>query len=96
MTLSREDTGRVTVATITDAQIRELFYADEIAAIELTVAPLPGWRHPDGKLYQFEVAYLFSRFAKDCKVGEELRSGVEFPDDVAKGALPLKIREEKL
>lgn len=24
---------------------------------------------------------LFGRFAKDCKVGEELRSGVEFPDD---------------
>ena len=24
---------------------------------------------------------LFRRFAKDCKVGVELRSGVEFPDD---------------
>ena len=30
---------------------------------------------------------LFRRFAKDCKVGDELRSGVEFPD-AAKGALP--------
>lgn len=28
---------------------------------------------------------LFRRFAKDCEVGEELRSGVEFPGDAVKG-----------
>jgi hypothetical protein len=32
---------------------------------------------------------LFGRFAKDCKAGAELRSGVEFPDDASKkGVLP--------
>jgi len=30
---------------------------------------------------------LFGRFAKDCKPGIELRSGVEFPEDLAKGAV---------
>lgn len=30
---------------------------------------------------------LFGRFAKDCKPGVELRSGVEFPEDVAKRAM---------
>lgn len=41
--------GRVelTAATITDAQILALFYANEIAAIELTVATLPGWSAED-------------------------------------------------
>lgn len=34
---------KLTADTITDVQIRELFHADEIAAIELTVATLPGW-----------------------------------------------------
>ena len=29
---------------------------------------------------------LFRRGAADCKAGQELRSGVEFPDAVAKGA----------
>ena len=29
---------------------------------------------------------LFQRFAKDCKVGDELRSGVEFPEKPAKEA----------
>lgn len=33
----------VTADTITDAQILALFHADEIAAIDLTVATLPGW-----------------------------------------------------
>ena len=28
---------------------------------------------------------LFRRYAKDCKPGTELRSGVEFPEDLAKG-----------
>ena len=28
---------------------------------------------------------LFRRYAKDCKVGEELRSGVEFPESPVKG-----------
>jgi hypothetical protein len=28
---------------------------------------------------------LFRRFAKDCKPGDELRSGVEFPESPAKG-----------
>lgn len=27
---------------------------------------------------------LFGRYAKDCKLGQELRSGVEFPKDLAK------------
>ena len=28
---------------------------------------------------------LFRRYAKDCKPGQELRSGVEFPEHLAKG-----------
>ena len=38
---------KLTADTITDAQIRDLFYADEIAAIELPVATLPGWSAAD-------------------------------------------------
>lgn len=30
---------------------------------------------------------LRRRFAKDCKPGDELRSSVEFPEHVAKGAV---------
>lgn len=29
---------------------------------------------------------LFRRYAKDCKLGDELRSGVEFPEHITKGA----------
>lgn len=31
---------------------------------------------------------LFRCFAKDCKIGEELRSGVEFPGDSTMGTCP--------
>lgn len=30
---------------------------------------------------------LFRRYTKDCKPGQELRSGVEFPEDLVKGAV---------
>lgn len=60
MTTSREEAGRVTAATITDAQIRDLFYAHEIAAIELTVATLPGWSTEDRQETRDRCAKLFN------------------------------------
>jgi hypothetical protein len=50
----------VTADTITDAQIRELFYADEIAAIDLTVATLPGWSAADRREARAQCADLFN------------------------------------
>jgi hypothetical protein len=51
---------KLTADTITDAQIRELFYADEIAAIELTVATLPGWSAADRLDARARAAELFN------------------------------------
>lgn len=67
MTPPREDAGRVTAATITDAQIRELFHADEIAAIELTVATLPGWSAEDRRETRARCAELFNARAQLIK-----------------------------
>ena len=60
MTPPREEAGLVTAVTITDDQIRELFYADEIAAIELTVATLPGWSAEDRLEARTRCAELFN------------------------------------
>lgn len=62
---------KLTAATITDDQIRELFHADEIAAIELTVATLPGWSSEDRRETRERCAELFnarktSRTLSDC------------------------------
>jgi hypothetical protein len=54
----------VTADTITDAQIRELFYADEIAAIDLTVATLPGWSAADRREARGQCADLFNARAQ--------------------------------
>ena len=51
---------KLTADTITDAQISELFYADEIAAIELTVATLPGWSDEDRREIRARCAELFN------------------------------------
>ena len=50
----------LTAATITDDQIRTLFYADEIAAIDLTVATLPGWSAKDRRETRAQCADLFN------------------------------------
>jgi hypothetical protein len=50
----------LTAANITDDQIRELFYTDEIAAIELTVATLPGWSAEDHQETRARCAALFN------------------------------------
>lgn len=47
-------------ATITDEQILALFYADEIAAIELTVATRPGWSAEDRHEARARCAELFN------------------------------------
>ena len=51
---------KLTADTITDAQINELFHADEIAAIELTVATLPGWSAKDRQETRAHCAELFN------------------------------------
>lgn len=51
---------KLTADTITDDQIRELFHADEIAAIELTVATLPGWSAEDRRETRAHCAELFN------------------------------------
>ena len=50
----------LTADTITDDQIRKLFYADEIAAIDLTMATLPGWSAKDRRETRAECADLFN------------------------------------
>lgn len=50
----------LTADTITDAQILTLFHADEIAAIELTVATLPGWSAKDRRETRARCADLFN------------------------------------
>jgi hypothetical protein len=57
---SRDDTKLVTADTITDEQILALFYADEIAAIELTVATRPGWSAEDRQEARACCAVLFN------------------------------------
>ena len=61
---------KLTADTITDDQIRELFHADEIAAIELTVATrqpshcvLPGWSAEDRRETRARCAELFNERA---------------------------------
>ncbi len=51
---------KLTADTITDDQIRELFHADEIAAIELTVATLPGWSAEDRRETRERCAELYN------------------------------------
>ena len=63
----------VTAATITDQQIRELFYADEIAAIELTVATLPGWSAEDRREIRVRCAELFNTRAVATCIGRTHR-----------------------
>ena len=63
----------VTADTITDAQIRALFYADEIAAIELTVATLPGWSAADRLETRARCAELFNARAIGTCVGRTHR-----------------------
>jgi hypothetical protein len=55
---------KLTADTITDDQIRELFYADEIAAIDLTVATLPGWSAEDRRETRARCAELFYERAR--------------------------------
>ena len=50
----------VTVDTITDNQILALFNADEIAAIELTVATRPGWSADDRYEARARCAEIFN------------------------------------
>jgi hypothetical protein len=54
----------VTSDTITDAQILALFHADEIAAIELTVATRPGWSAEDRRETRTRCAALFNARSK--------------------------------
>ena len=54
---------KLTADTITDDQIRELLYAHEIAAIELTVATLPGWSIEDRRETRARCAALFNALA---------------------------------
>lgn len=56
---------KLTADTITDDQIRKLFYADEIAAIDLTVATLPGWSAKDRLEARAQCADLFNARAKE-------------------------------
>jgi hypothetical protein len=51
---------KLTADTITDAQILALFHADEIAAIELTVATLSGWSADDRQEARARCAELFN------------------------------------
>jgi hypothetical protein len=60
----------ITGDNITDDQIRELFYADEIAAIELTVATLPGWSDEDRREARARCAELFNARAQ-CLIMDE-------------------------
>ena len=55
-------------------QLRRMLGDLELSATEETIA-LSTFRQ------------MFCRYAKDCKVGQELRSGVEFPDDGKKERL---------
>ncbi len=57
---------KLTADTITDDQIRELFYADKIAAIDLTVATLPGWSAEDRREARAECAELYNARAAAC------------------------------
>ena len=54
---------KLTADTITDGQIRELFYADEIAAIDLTAATLPGWSAEDRRETRGQCAELYNERA---------------------------------
>lgn len=62
---------RLTAENITDDQIRELFHADEIAAIELTVATLPGWSEEDRQKERAHCADLFN--ARELRVRQVAR-----------------------
>lgn len=55
---------KLTADTITDAQILQLFYACEIAAIELTVATRPDWSTDDRRETRARCAELFNARAK--------------------------------
>jgi hypothetical protein len=56
---------KLTADTITDAQILALFHADEIAAIELTVATLPGWSADDRQEARARCAEIFNATAPE-------------------------------
>ena len=62
----------LTADTITDDQIRELFHADEIAAIELTVATLPGWSAEDRRETRARCAELFNARALRLVTDEQI------------------------
>lgn len=63
---------KLTADTITDDQIRELFYAEEIAAIDLTVATLPGWSAEDRREARAECAELFNARALRLVTDEQI------------------------
>ena len=63
---------KLTADTITDDQIRELFYADEIAAIDLTVATLPGWSAEDRREARAECAELYNARALRLTTDEQI------------------------
>jgi len=63
---------KLTADTITDAQILKLFYADEIAAIELTVATLPGWSAEDRREIRARCAELFNALVLRLVTDEQI------------------------
>jgi len=56
---------KLTADTITDDQILELFHANKIAAIELTVATRPGWSTEDRREMRARCVELFNARAKE-------------------------------
>jgi len=72
ITSRADNAAKLTAATITDDQIRELFYADEIAAIELTVATLPGWSTEDRREARAHCAELFNARALRLITNEQI------------------------